>query len=151
MFLWGVECKSLKSFKNFRSENAHHPLLYRAFYCCLETLGLLSYFLRFLLHLLLLPHKIGGNTNSSLLQKGRRQGFKNSLNAAAALNARPQASAASTAVTMQKDDDAGWLYGWVPPGQPLYSAAHYRNGTLPVPLKNAACPMPFFPAFFIPL
>ena len=132
------------------SENAHQPLLYWAFYCCLETLGLLSYFLRFLLHLLLLlPHKIGGNTNSSLLQKGRRQGFKNSLNAAAA-NARPQASvAASTAVTMQKDDDAGWLYVWVPPGQPLYSAAHYRNGTFPVPLKNAACPMPFFPAFFL--
>ena len=30
----------------------------------------------------------------------------------------------------------------------LSCGTHYRNGTLPVPLKNAACPVPFFPAFF---
>ena len=31
----------------------------------------------------------------------------------------------------------------------LSCGTHYRNGTLPVPLKNAACPMPFFRPFFI--
>ena len=33
-------------------------------------------------------------------------------------------------------------------GSPFYSAAHYRNGTLPVPLKNAA--YPFFQWAFYP-